>query len=137
MITNGRDELLEKLIDEALNRTSWSRKYLREMIIDIINQTCGQRVKEAIESARSKDPLKCEFGHEIVSHKTADGWCCACDADVAFLGLRVEEARLSMANKLIDQERELYELYGDDEKICVGIKKMADEVREFFDGDIH
>lgn len=50
------------------------------------------RVKEALELARSKDPHKCEFGHEVYSHNTVDGWCCACEADQAFMDGRVKEA---------------------------------------------
>ena len=44
-----------------------------------------QAVDAAVAEARSKDPFKCEFGHEVYGHKTAEGWCCACEADIAFL----------------------------------------------------
>jgi len=37
------------------------------------------------EAARSNDPHLCEFGHEVYSHKTVDGYCCACEADIAFM----------------------------------------------------
>lgn len=43
------------------------------------------------ESLRSKDPHKCEFGHEVYFHKTVDGWCCACDADQAFMESEIEK----------------------------------------------
>lgn len=44
------------------------------------------------------------------------------------------KARLDMADNLIDQERKLYKVFGDDNKICTGIKIMADEVREYYEG---
>ena len=31
-----------------------------------------------------KQVNKCKQGHPIYSHDTRDGWCCACDADIAF-----------------------------------------------------
>lgn len=31
-----------------------------------------------------------EFGHEVYSHNTATGWCCACDADIAWLNSEIE-----------------------------------------------
>lgn len=40
---------------------------------------------DAIINARAKDPLECEYGHKVYAHRTAEGWCCACDADIAFL----------------------------------------------------
>lgn len=43
-----------------------------------------------------------------------------------------EEVAKKIADILIDKECELYDTFGDDRKICVGIKVMADEVREFF-----
>lgn len=49
----------------------------------------------------------------------------------------VREAQLKMANNLIDQERKLYKIFDDDKQICVGIKEMADEVREYYDGGIY
>lgn len=50
--------------------------------------------------ARKRKPFKCEFGHvqvnkckqghPIYSHDTIDGWCCACDADQAFMEAEIE-----------------------------------------------
>ena len=50
-----------------------------------------EQANAAVEKARSNDPNKCEFGHEVYSHKTADGWCCACEADIAFLEQKIKE----------------------------------------------
>ena len=47
------------------------------------------------------------------------------------------KAEKNMASNLIDQEKVLYKIFDDDNKICVGIKKMADEVREYFDGGVY
>lgn len=51
------------------------------------------------------------------------------------IGLR--ESQIMMANNLIDQEVRLYKKFSDDAMICVGIKEMADQVREYYDGGIH
>lgn len=62
-------------------------------IVDLaikIDDYVTTRVKEALELARSKDPHKCEFGHEVYSHNTVDGWCCACEADQAFMEAEIE-----------------------------------------------
>lgn len=45
----------------------------------------------------------------------------------------VRQAQKNMANNLIDKEIKLYNIYGDDKMICVGIKTMADEVREYYE----
>ena len=69
--------------------------------IVMLEADCATRVKEALEAARSKDPHKCEFGHEVYSHNTVDGWCCACEADQAFMDERVKEAeRLARIDEL-------------------------------------
>lgn len=49
--------------------------------------------RKAVAAAISKDPLECEYGHKVYSHKTADGWCCACDADIAFLTSQIEGSK--------------------------------------------
>ena len=33
------------------------------------------------ELNKAETIFKCEFGHDVIGHKTADGYCCACDAD--------------------------------------------------------
>ena len=43
------------------------------------------------------------------------------------------EARKQQLDSLIDEEVKLYKIYHDDNKICVGIKIMADAVREKYD----
>lgn len=48
-----------------------------------------------------------------------------------------EQVQKNMADNLINQERTLYKIFDDDISICVGIKKMADEVREYYDGGIY
>lgn len=48
-----------------------------------LQQHIDRECVKAVEKARSKDPFKCNFGHEVYGHKTADGYCCACEADVA------------------------------------------------------
>lgn len=52
----------------------------------------------------------------------------------ALLHQERSRARIKIADKLIDREIKLYKIYGDDEKLCVGIKIMADEVRELYEG---
>ena len=44
----------------------------------------------------------------------------------------MEEIAKKIADKLIDKEIELYDMFSDDSNICVGIKIMADEVRELY-----
>ena len=56
-------------------------------IFDLINT----QKRLYAESLRSKDPHKCEFGHEVYLHKTVDGWCCACEADQAFMESEIEK----------------------------------------------
>ena len=65
------------------------------------------RVKEELEKARSKDPHLCEFGHKVYSHKTVDGWCCACEADQAFMEAEIE-ARVKEAEELLRAEVNFY-----------------------------
>ena len=65
--------------DSSINKLE-AKKQIQELIV------------EAVENARAADPLKCEFGHEVYSHKTADGWCCACDADIAFLEGQLQDS---------------------------------------------
>ena len=48
-----------------------------------------------------------------------------------------EQVQKNMADNLINQERTLYKIFDDDISICVGIKRMADEVREYYDGGIY
>ena len=50
---------------------------------------------------------------------------------------QVAGAKKQMANNLIDQEIRLHKIYADDPNICVGVKLMADEVREYFDDGIY
>jgi len=58
-----------------------------DAMLDLINT----QKRLYAESLRSKDPHKCEFGHEVYFHKTVDGWCCACDADQAFMESEIEK----------------------------------------------
>lgn len=60
-------------------------------VIAAITAAAQKYADERVEAARTKDPLKCEFGHPVESHTTADGWCCACDADVAFMEGRLRK----------------------------------------------
>lgn len=55
----------------------------------------------------------------------------------ALINQTKQETLDAIANNLIDQEKRLYETYSDDNKICVGIKIMADEVREYYEGGIY
>lgn len=43
------------------------------------------------------------------------------------------EARSMLIDSLIDDERACYEIYGEDKNLCVGVKLMADRVREKYD----
>ena len=91
-------------------------------ILPIIEAYVTTRVKEALEAARSKDPHKCEFGHEVYSHKTVDGWCCACEADQAFMEAEIE-ARVKEAERLARMsELEMFKK--------VPVEKMTKETAE-------
>ena len=61
---------------------------------DYLMQLIETYTNKAINNARSKDPMKCEFGHEVYAHNTADGWCCACEADIAFLNAEIKRKEL-------------------------------------------
>jgi hypothetical protein len=87
-----------------------------------LNAYVTTRVKEALELARSKDPHKCEFGHEVYSHNTVDGWCCACEADQAFMEAEIE-ARVKEAERLARMsELEMFKK--------VPVEKMTKETAE-------
>lgn len=57
-----------------------------------------------------------------------------CKRIAYYVAQKVIGARKDMADSLIDEERKLYEIYADNSDICVGIKIMADKVRESYDG---
>jgi hypothetical protein len=61
-----------------------------EVIAEAIDTYAQALAEERVREARSKDPYKCEYGHEVYGHKTVDGWCCACDADQAFMEAEIE-----------------------------------------------
>ena len=61
----------------------------RNGLVDELVMLIEAEIQEAVEAAKAKDPFKCEFGHEVYGHKTADGWCCACEADMAFLAAQL------------------------------------------------
>jgi hypothetical protein len=54
-------------------------------------EALNQLITSEVNKARTKDPLKCEQGHPVISHNTADGWCCACEADIAFLNKEIRD----------------------------------------------
>ena len=56
-----------------------------DQIVQLITAHEAASVQAALDSARTNQPFKCEQGHEIYGHKTAEGWCCACEADIAVL----------------------------------------------------
>jgi hypothetical protein len=45
----------------------------------------------------------------------------------------IAKARIDLLDSLIEEEVSLYEIYNNDDKICVGIKIMADGIREKYD----
>lgn len=97
---------------KALDNLSWNKEFKstntidlpnfyimqRRELIDFILDFLARHTKEAVEAARAREPLTCEYGHEVYSHKTADGWCCACEADRAFMEGRIREAKLTPNN---------------------------------------
>lgn len=90
---NDDAELREKLVTYRYKRSiavkheSWRRvDALDNGLLELFHQYA----RAEVEAARSKDPHVCEFGHEVYSHKTADGWCCACEADQAWLNAEIE-----------------------------------------------
>lgn len=92
------DDWLDKVLAATIqkyNKRRMMRMGVDEAAIPVIAEAKAAiqaHVDEAINNARSKDPYKCEYGHEVYSHKTAGGWCCACDSDIAFLNGRIDEA---------------------------------------------
>ena len=50
--------------------------------------TYNQRKLDEAKSA----PFECEFGHKVYAHNTVDNWCCACEADQAFMQGKIDEA---------------------------------------------
>lgn len=74
-----------------------------------------------------------EDGSRIVSAHKAKLTPEAAKAIQSKVDEMVRLAEIKMADNLIDQERKLYKVFGDDNKICTGIKIMADEVREYYE----
>lgn len=104
------DELKEKLLKIVEWHTFYIKDHVNEIksepvdsprlkehaettTINSIVKLIAERERLAVENARANDPLKCEYGHEVFSHKTIDGWCCACEADQAFLEDEIRLAR--------------------------------------------
>ena len=46
------------------------------------------------------EPNECEFGHQLYGHKTAEGWCCACEADQAFMNGNTKQAVEELLDRL-------------------------------------
>lgn len=82
--TSELREAVARIIGTAILKND--KNYTNDMMELIESHT-----NKAINLARANDPHKCEHGHEVYSHKTADGWCCACEADIAFLKAQQEE----------------------------------------------
>jgi hypothetical protein len=76
-------------VNKVFNSTSL--EYSDHQALDDLFTLVTHHTDAVIEEARSKDPHVCEFGHEVFSHNTAEGWCCACDADQAFMEKEIEE----------------------------------------------
>ena len=98
---------LGNILDDLVNMKKPARFHNTDWAEYAIEAYVTTRVKEAIELARSKDPHKCEFGHEVYSHNTVDGWCCACEADQAFMEAEIE-ARVKEAEELLRAEGNFY-----------------------------
>lgn len=87
-------------------------------------------ISEQLKKGELNKPFKCEFGHvqvnkcrqghPIYAHDTREGWCCACDADIAFvmswikdepefqayITSKITEARIDEANYYLDVFKE-------------------------------
>ena len=87
----SHENCLYETIEDAEIGSAEEVKQMVDMQILLIEAYVTTRIKEAIELARSKDPNLCEYGHEVYSHNTVDGWCCACDADQAFMEAEIQE----------------------------------------------
>lgn len=79
------------LIDWKRNDIQKLNKEATQAIQDLIEQELAEQVRLGIEASKIKEPFKCEFGHEVYGHKTVDGWCCACEADQAFMYATLEQ----------------------------------------------
>ena len=97
--TQDSQSELGNILDDLVNMEKPARFHNTDWAEYNIEAYVTTRVKEALELARSKDPHKCEFGHEVYSHNTVDGWCCACEADQAFMEAEIE-ARVKEAERL-------------------------------------
>lgn len=56
--------------------------------------------------------------------------CCDYWTDIKAI---IATQNTALLNSLIDEEVQLYKIFDDDIKMCVGIKLMADKVREKYD----
>lgn len=74
-----------------------------ERVLRAINEAHEEGVTAALDAARANDPRTCEYGHQVYAHKSAAGWCCACEGDMAFLEGRIEEAATAARLDAIDR----------------------------------
>jgi len=106
MADNTREELRDAVYDILQNdldpRIDEGQAYFngQEEAWESIEQLIQSEITKAVEAARANDPLTCEFGHEIYAHKSADGWCCACEADQAFMQAEITKAQEQLLDEL-------------------------------------
>ena len=98
------DRRLEKMLWSVVRRARGKKQdddYVKDAKRGLM-----ELISTQIEAARSKDPLKCDFGHEVYGHRTSSGWCCACEADIAWLQGETEEAKTSVISAIYTKAQE-------------------------------
>ena len=114
---DDREQFVEDVLIETIQRYQrlrFTRQGVSEAIGNVIPEAKQQLLdrfaqveREAVDNARAKDPFECEFGHKVYGHTTSYGWCCACEADQAFLEAEIEKRVTDRLAKLTKQEGEI------------------------------
>ena len=102
-MTTPEDTELRKSLHFTLKDKVDGKTYnkIYEPLMNLITLHTQKKLEEAI----SKDPNICEFGHKVYAHNTVDGWCCACEADQAFMGAEIERAVAHLTNPTEEGEK--------------------------------
>ncbi len=94
------DWITEGLIafyDDLSGSKETVRNYLESHQLEFGRAKAGIEAKIAanyVPKGDVTDAFKCEYGHPVYSHKTVDGYCCACDADIAFMDKKYTESEI-------------------------------------------
>lgn len=128
-----------QLLRSTMNNKPTDSSDTNELDEILENLECGvlNLYGEFHEEAHTDKP--CLFDHsdklQLVTSMQSDGtqydYCMGCYwVDVKAI---IATQNTALLNSLIDEEVQLYKIFDDDIKMCVGIKLMADKVREKYD----